>query len=182
MPEQFLHNLYAASITVGLDGSLLVSSTPERMKAWAAVFCFSAALSLAAWLLWRRRRHAGRLALAAFLATLLIPALIIPSIRNESIHASREAIIVESGAWFMPTRTVLKMTDIRNIREYDGGLLPGNLIGDPAIDWHVTWHDGESRILELNEFFNAHRMVVAYYYKDRGYWLERLEDRQRRGL
>lgn len=178
MLEHFLHKLYAASITIGADGSMLVSSTRERVLAWGAIFCVAAALTLVAWLKCRKS-GAGRVAVGAFLATLVIPVLVIPSIRNEYIHASRQAITVDSGAWFMPSRTVLRMSNIRNIRELDTrGLLPGNLIGDPAIDWHITWHDGESRVLELNEFFNAHRMVIAYYYKDRGYWLERLEDRE----
>lgn len=174
--EQFLHKLYAANITIGLDGSMLVSSTRERVLAWGAVFCISASVCLLTWLLWRKK-HSGRLATVMFLATLAIPVLIIPSVRNEYIHASRKAITVESGAWYRPSRVVLEMADVKSIRETDGkGLLPGNLIGDPDISWHITWHDGKSRVLELNEFFNAHRMVIAYYYKDRGYWLERLED------
>jgi hypothetical protein len=70
------------------------------------------------------------------------------------------------------------MTNVKNIRERDNtGLVPGNLIGDPNVSWHLTRLDGNSEILELNEFFNAHRMVVAYYYIDRGFWLERLEDK-----
>jgi hypothetical protein len=72
------------------------------------------------------------------------------------------------------------MSDIRNIREVDNeGLLPGNLIGDPNVSWHITRNNGMTDIMMLNEFFNAHRMVVAYYYIDRGFWLERLEDQNR---
>ena len=57
--------------------------------------------------------------------------------------------------------------------------MPSNLIGDSVIDWHVTRNNGSSEVLKLNDFFSAHRMVVAYYYKDRGMWLERMEDGQR---
>ena len=43
----------------------------------------------------------------------------------------------------------------------------------------MTRNNGSSEVLKLNDFFSAHRMVVAYYYKDRGMWLERMEDGQR---
>jgi hypothetical protein len=72
------------------------------------------------------------------------------------------------------------MANVRNIREIDNeAILPGNLIGDPSVSWQITRNDGEKDVMLLNEFFNAHRMVVAYYYIDRGFWLERLEDQNR---
>jgi hypothetical protein len=127
-------------------------------------------------LIWRKK-HVGKLAMGFFLVSLLIPVLIMPSVRKEYIHASPSAITIESGAWYRPSRMVVEMSNIKNIRETDvRGIIPSNLIGDPNVHWHVTWRDGRSTVLVLNEFFSAHRMVVAYYYKDRGYWLERLED------
>lgn len=162
-----------------MDGSMMVASSRERVLVWGSIFCLSSAISLFLWLLWRKKSH-GKLALTAFLTSLLIPVLIIPAVRNEYIHVSRTSITVESGKWYMPSRTVLNMTNIRNIREIDNeGFLPGNLIGDPDVSWHITRNDGEQDVVLLNEFFNAHRMVVAYYYIDRGFWLERLEDQNR---
>jgi hypothetical protein len=121
--------------------------------------------------------------MACFILTIIIPVMIIPSVRKEYIHVSRTALTVESGEWYMPSKTVFQMTNIKNIYETDSqGIIPGNLIGDPNIHWHITWVDGKSEIVELNEFFNAHRMVIAYYYKDRGYWLERLEDQVKPAL
>ena len=177
--ESLLHKFYAASISIGLDGSMMVASTKERVLIWGTIFCLSASISLMIWLIWRKK-HIGKIAIGGFLVTLIIPILIIPSVRNEYIHASQTAITVETGKWYMPSKTVLQMTNIKNIRETDAnGIIPGNLIGDPNINWHFTWDDGNSETIELNEFFNAHRMVIAYYYKDRGFWLERLEDRNR---
>ena len=119
----------------------------------------------------------GRLAMAVFVVTLSIPIMIMPSVSKEYIHVSPTAMTVESGEWFMPSKAVFQMANIRNIRETDSkGIIPGNLIGDPNVNWHITWQDGKSEVIVLNEFFNAHRMVIAYYYKDRGYKLERLED------
>lgn len=179
MLETLLHKFYAASISIGADGSMLVSSTRERVLIWGAIFCIAASLSLIGWLIWRRR-PLGIINLTGFAVTLLIPVLIIPSVRNEYIHASRDAITIESGKWYMPSRTVFEMRNILNIRESDTqGLLPSNLIGDPNVHWHITRHDGNNEVVVLNEFFNAHRMVLAYYYIDRGYWLERLEDQNR---
>lgn len=77
----------------------------------------------------------------------------------------------------MDSKTVLNFQDLENIKEQVDGFLPSNLIGDPKVSWHFLWKDGHRETLELNDFFNAHRMVVAYYIKDRGYKLERLEDR-----
>jgi hypothetical protein len=160
-----------------MDGSMLVASTRERVLVWGAFFCLSASLCLITWLLYRQK-HAGKAALACFVFTLMIPVLIIPSVRKEYIHVSPTVLTIESGEWYRPSRTILRMTNVKNIRERDNtGLVPGNLIGDPNVSWHLTRLDGNSEILELNEFFNAHRMVVAYYYIDRGFWLERLEDK-----
>lgn len=174
--ESLLHKFYAANISIGMDGSMLVSSTRERVLVWGMLFCLVAAAGLVTWLIYRKN-HLGKLGMGCFATSLVIPVLVMPSVRHEYIHASPRAITIETGAWYRSSRTILDMTDIKNIRETDAqGYLPSNLIGDPNVHWHVTWLDGKSAVLELNDFFNAHRMVVAYYYKDRGYWLERLED------
>jgi hypothetical protein len=174
--ESLLHKFYAASISIGLDGSMMVASTKVRVLLWGTIFCISASICLITWLL-MRKKYTGKFAIACFILTLVIPVMVIPSVRKEYIHVSPTAITVESGEWYMPSKTVSPMSNIKNIYEIDAaGIIPGNLIGDPNINWHFTWIDGNSEIVELNEFFNAHRMVIAYYYKDRGYWLERLED------
>ncbi len=177
MIETLLHKFYAASISIGMDGSLLVASTEERIWAWAALFCLTAATSLLIGLVcWKTR--AGKIAIGCFVLSLVLSVLIIPSVRNEYIHASPQAITIESGSWYRPSKTILEMANVKNIRESDAGsIIPANLIGDPNLTWQITRPDGRSEILELNDFFSAHRMVLAYYYKDRGFWLERLEDR-----
>lgn len=182
MIESLLHKFYAASISIDADGNMLVASTRERMLAWLAVFCIVALVSLIIWYIWRKQ-HRGRLAMGIFILTLAVSILTIPSVRHEYIHVSPHTLTIESGAWYRPSTTVLQMSNIRNIRETsENRFMPGNLIGDPGVDWHITWADGEARRFRLNDFFNAHRMVVAYYYKDRGFWLERLEDQTRTPL
>jgi len=176
--EPLLHKFYAASITIGIDGSMLVASTHERALSWLALFCFIAIMSLVIWYIWRKK-HLGKVAMVFFVITLITSILTIPSVRNEYIHVAPGALTIETGAWYRHSSIVLQMSNIKNIREsHDNNLLPGNLIGDPNVTWHITWQDGQSRIFNLNDFFNAHRMVVAYYYKDRGFWLERLEDQK----
>ena len=178
MPLTWLHKLYDASISVGLDGSMLVSSTRDRVLAWGLAFCILGALGLSGWLL-RRLRSGGRLGLGVFGAALIIPVFIMPSVRQEYIHVSRAGITVNTGAWYHPSRTVFPLNRGDRIRETRDGFLPGNLMGDPSVSWHVTRPDGEEEVLELNDFFTAHRMVVAYYIKDRGFVLQRLEDHAR---
>jgi hypothetical protein len=176
--ETLLHKFYAASISVGADGSMLVSSTRERVLAWGMAFCLLAAASLIAWLL-RRGRPAGRIALGVFGTSLLIPILIMPSVRHEYIRVTPSRITIDTGDWYRESRSVFPIGRQDRIREYRDGFLPGNLIGDPSVSWRVTRPDGGEDVLELNDFFAAHRMVVAYYIKDRGFMLERIEDRAR---
>jgi len=178
LPLPWLHKLYDASISVGVDGSMLVSSTRDRVLAWGLVFCILGALGLSGWLL-RRRHGGGRLGLGVFGAALIIPVFIMPSVRQEYIHVSRAGIIVNTGAWYHPSRVDFHLNRGDSIRETRDGFMPGNLMGDPSVSWHVTRPDGEEDVLELNDFFTAHRMVVAYYIKDRGFVLQRLEDRPR---
>lgn len=178
MLERWPHKFYDAHISVGLDGSMLVSSSDDRMLAWGLLFCLSAAFCLIVYLLLRRRRS-GRLALGGFGLTLLIPVFVMPSIGHEYIHVTPERLTIETGDWYRPSRTVVPLSRRDRILERSGGFLPSNLIGDPDVSWHFRRHDGRTEVLELNDFFNAHRMVVAYYIKDRGFYLQRLEDRAR---
>ena len=177
--QTLLHKFYEASISIGRDGSMLVASTDDRILAWALLLCIIMLFSLIVRLAWRNHIP-GRVGAAMLILTLIMTALILPSIKQEYIHVSRQALTIESGNWWGTSRRIIDMDDIRNIRESDPqGMLPSNLIGDPVIDWNLTRNDAREESIRLNDFFSAHRMVVAYYYKDRGYWLERLEDRNR---
>ncbi|OGT81524.1 MAG: hypothetical protein A3J35_06605 [Gammaproteobacteria bacterium RIFCSPLOWO2_02_FULL_52_10] len=177
MFDTFLHKFYDASISIGTDGTMLLVSTRDRFMIWAATFCFVAAICLGCFLLLKNNR-ARKACLLAFLGTLFIPLFIIPAVRQEYIHVSPQQITVEQGAWILESRTILLFQDLDNISEQVDGIMPSNLLGDPDVSWHFLWKDGRRETLELNDFFNAHRMVVAYYIKDRGYRFERLEDRE----
>lgn len=177
MPDNWLHKFYDASISVATDGSMLVSGTDDRVMAWGLLFCLSAALCLIVYLV-RREKRSGKLALGSFGLTLLIPVFIMPSVGNEYIHVNTEKITIDTGDWYRPSKSVIYIDRRDQIHERIGGFLPSNLIGDPDVNWHFHRHNGDQHILELNDFFNAHRMVVAYYIKDRGFRLQRLEEKQ----
>lgn len=176
MPDNWLHIFYDARISVAADGSMLVSSTDDRVMAWGLLFCLSAAVCLSVYLI-RRGRRSGKLALGTFGLTLLIPVFIMPSVRNEYIHVTTEKITIDTGDWYRTSESVIYIDRRDRIHEQVKGILPGNLIGDPNVNWHFWRHNGDHHILELNDFFNAHRMVVAYYIKDRGFRLQRLEEK-----
>jgi hypothetical protein len=176
MVNEFLHKFYEASVSIDTGGALLLVSTRDRFMIWAATFCLVAATCLIGFLIARQRR-VRRAALIAFCATLVIPVFIIPEVRREYIHVSPDRLTVVRSVWFRGSKIVLSFQNLDTISEHVDGIMPSNLLGDPDVNWHFLWKDGRSAVLELNDFFNAHRMVVAYYIKDRGYHVERLEDR-----
>lgn len=173
--ETLLHKFYAANISVALDGSMLVASTHERAMAWGMLFCFVAAICLVTILLFQKR-GVRTAALVLFLFTLTIPVFIIPAVKHEYIHVTPKLITIDSGAWYRDSKTVMTLEDLDHIREVENGIVPSNFIGDPDVEWHFFWRNGKSAVLDLNDFFNAHRMVVAIYIEDRGYLVERLEE------
>ena len=159
---------YAASISIGPDGGMLVASSRERMLAWGMVFCLTAAASLILWLLRIRRRWA----VSALLGSLLVPVLIMPSVRHEQIHVQRDRITVDTGTWYRQSRSTIDLSELRDIRQDEAQFQFAGMIVEPKAVWHVYRGDGSSERLELNGFFTAHRMVVAQYLRDRGHIVE----------
>lgn len=161
---------HEATITMTADGGLLLASARERLLAWGIAFCVLAAMSLALWL--------GRIArpwmVAAFLATLLIPVVVMPSLRHERIHVLPDRITVDSGTWIAPSRDIIDLTAMRHIRERDTQFRLAGYAVEPNAIWHVSRQDGSRDTLLLNDFFTAHRMVVAQYLRDRGRIVENL--------
>lgn len=178
MLVSLLHKFYGASISFGADGGMVLVSTRDRFMIWGATFCFLAAISLICFLVFKST-NARRASMVAFLSTLFIPVFVIPAVGSEYIRVSPKNLTVEQRNWFSDSRTVLNFRGLDKITEQVDGYLPSNLLGDPEVSWHFLWKDGRRETLKLNDFFNAHRMVVAYYIKDRGYRLKRLEDRNR---
>lgn len=175
MLESLLHKFYAASISIDSAGAMLVSSTRDRVMAWGMLFCLVAALFLICFLI-SRRSVLRKLSILALLCSLMIPILVIPSIKQEYIHVSEWQMTIDTGSWLPDSIKVIDFNNVYQIRERQDGILPGNLIGDPSIIWQITWKNGTQEDLELNDFFNAHRMVLAYYIRDHGHSMSRLED------
>jgi len=176
MFDSFLHKYYSATVSFAVDGTMVVASTRERVLIWGMTFCFAAAVCLAAYLIWRRR-NIRRVSLLLFTSTLVIPAIIMPAAGREYIEITPRALTIDTGAWIRDSRTVISFDGLVRIREERDGRLPGNLIGDPDVYWNLYWSNGRVTRLDLNAFCNAHRMVLAHYIRDRGYFFERLEDR-----
>jgi hypothetical protein len=164
MIELLFRPFYAATITMTADGGLLVASARERVLAWGIVFCLVAAAALTLWLF----RVSRRWSLAAFCCSLFIPAVIMPSLSLESIHVLPERITVTGGTWLAPERKVLDLTRLNHIREEETRFRVAGYYVEPNAIWHVHHQGGGSDTLILNDFFTAHRMVVAQYLRDRG--------------
>lgn len=165
MIQLLFGTFHAATLSVGSDGGLLLAGARERVLAWGIVFCVLAATTLALWLLNIRRRTA----LAAFLVSLLIPALVMPAVRKEHIYVLPERIVVDSGGWLLPSSTTIDLENIRQIREQGTQFSLGGYIVEPNALWHLDHRDGSTSQILLNDFFTAHRMVIAQYLRDRGH-------------
>jgi len=161
---------YEATITMTPDGGLLLASARERMLAWGIVFCVLAAVSLALWLF----RIARPWMIAVFFSTLLIPAVVMPSLRHERIHVLPDRITISSGFWIAPSRDVIDLSGLLHIRERDTQFELAGYAVEPNAVWQVARRDGSRDTLLLNDFFTAHRMVVAQYLRDRGRTVESL--------
>lgn len=164
MIELLFAPFHEATISMTADGGLLLASSRERMLAWGIVFCVLSAGALTLWLC----RVARPWSLGAFLAALLIPALIMPSLRHEQIHVLPDRITVSSGAWFAPSRKVIDLSQLLQIRERDVQFRLAGWTVEPNALWHIARRDGSRDTVLLNDFFTAHRMAVAQYLRDRG--------------
>ena len=178
MIDSLFRPFYAATITMGSDGGLLIASSRERVLAWGVVFCVIAATALICWLCRFRRTFALGVAGLA----LLIPIMVIPSVTREYIYVRKDSVTIDTGHWFMPSRSVIELAQLRRIRDVGHEYYLGNYFVEPNAVWHIDWRDGRRVELRLNGFFTAHRMVVAQYLRDRGMWVEPLilsrEDRR----
>jgi hypothetical protein len=172
--ENLTHKFYAASISIDPTGALLVTSTRDRFMAWATLFCFLAALTLIIFLIWRKPM-ARRCSVAVFVLSLIIPLYVIPTARNEFIRVSEIEMTIDSSNWLIDSKQVIKLSDLELLKETQSGFIPGNLMGDPDVLWHFSWKDGKKQTIALNDFFNAHRYVVAHYIRERGNIIEWLD-------
>jgi len=172
--EHILHKFYAATISVGLDGSMLVASNKDRIMVWGMIFCFVAAFSLVALLLWQKP-YLRKFALGTLIISLVIPVFVMPSAGKEYIHVSRDQITIDTGYWYMPSTTTIPLHSLELLRRESSDYRISNLIGDDYVTWHFERENGMVESLVLNDFFSAHSMTIAHYIRDRGYpvkWLQ----------
>ncbi len=170
-----LHKFYAAAISINVDGSMLVASTSERVLVWGMTFCFLAGVSLLSFLLFQKP-IARKASLVVFIVSLSIPIFIIPSVKHEYIHVSRDQITINAGQWYLPSITVVALDNLQKLSRDSSAYMISNFIGDSYVTWHFERYDGSVQILVLNDFFSAHSMVIAHYIRDRGYPVEWLNN------
>lgn len=174
MLNSVFHKYYAASITIGLDGTMLVASTKERILIWGVTFCLLATFSLTAFLICRNRRYRNT-ALFIFLSTLIIPVIIMPTARHESIHISRDQITIDNGSWVFPSTSVISFGQMTNVSRSIYPYKFSNLIGDDYVGWIFSRRNDTAQSIRLNAFFSAHSLTIAHYIRDRGYsvtWID----------
>ena len=162
--ESIPRYFYAATLSIEPDGGLLLASSRERLLAWGLTFCILALISFVLW----QFKIAKRTSRGTFFATLLIPLLIIPSLKHEQIHVTEDQISIQSGYWFYPTTDVIDLSGLDHIRQEVKLHALANLIGEEDIIWNIHRNDGNEEILDLNGFFNDHRKTVAVYLRDHG--------------
>jgi hypothetical protein len=169
----FLHKFYAASVSVALDGSMLVESTQDRILTWGITFFLIATLSLISFLV-LSKSLIRKASIAIFILSLSIPLFIIPSSSEEFIHVNRDQITIHTGSWQTPSTTVVALANLQRISRDSSNFRISNFIGDAYVTWHFERQDGSVQNLVLNDFFSAHSMTIAHYIRDRGYrvdWL-----------
>jgi hypothetical protein len=172
--ELILHKFYAASISIGLDGTMLVASTKDRLLVWGMAFCLIAALSLISFLIWRRP-DTRRISIVVFIMSLNIPVFIMPSAKHEHIHITRDQISIDTGKWYRPSTTIVALRGLQRLSRDSSDYMISNIIGDAYVTWHFERQDGSVQKLVLNDFFSAHSMTIAHYIRDRGYQVEWLQ-------
>ena len=174
MFDTFLHKFYSAQISIGLDGTMLVASSKERMLIWGMIFCFIAAASLVTFIICRPGLS-RQLSLLVLLFSFYIPLFIIPAANREYIHITREHMTIDSGKRIGSSLTVVSFRELNEISRNKNEHIITNLIGDNYVEWEFNRRNGSLQTLVLNDFFTAHILTIAHYIRDRWFrviWLE----------
>jgi len=162
--ESIPRYFYAATLSIDPDGGLLLASSRERILTWGLTFCIIALISFILWQL----KIAKRTSCGVFFATLLIPLLVIPSLKHEQIHVTGDQIFIRSGYWFYPITDIIDLSGLEHIRQEVKPFALAKLIGKEDIIWNIHHKDGQENVLDLNGFFTDHRKTVAVYLRDHG--------------
>jgi len=140
-----------------VDGVLQIESAPGRYIAWIAAFVILCPLS---WWCWRRR-FSGHLAPSVFLASFLIPLIVLPGIAVEKVHVSPTKLSVHTGFWFSPTVNEVSLANLESIAERSDSFRNQTF-------WYFRYNSGEQAVLDLPDLLKAHRAEVTNYLGSRG--------------
>ena len=148
--------LNAAKITSLADGGILLTSAPERIAAWSAIFLLVMPVALLLW----RRRIGGRYPPGAFIVSFFIPLFVLPGIAMESVRVTRAALAVRTGFWFAPTVKAFPLDGLRAVED--------------SVDrrskriWSFRYASGRSSRLHLPNLLEDNRPPVVAALKARG--------------
>jgi hypothetical protein len=141
--------LNAAKITALPDGGVLLTSAPERIAAWSAIFLVVMPVSLWLW----RRGIGGRYPPGAFIVSFFIPLFVVPGIAMESVRVTRSELAVRTGFWFAPTMKEFPLEGLSEIED--------------TVDrrskrvWFFRYASGRSSRLHLPNLLEANRPPVV---------------------
>ena len=152
----------AATASAQADGSLLIHSAPIRYVASILAFLIVAP---GLFFLWRKRVF-PQAALAFFIASFMIPTLIVPGFLIESVHVSPSRLTMSTGFWWSPTRKEILLDGLTSVRERRE-VIKEDRFSRTAIIWKFEFRDGRNVDLELWDMLHNKRTVVAQSVRDR---------------
>lgn len=153
----------SATITYTPDGTLTLHSAPGRYLVWALAFLLVMPIARYCW----RRGIGGHYAPGAFIASFIIPLLIVPGIAMESVRVTPAAIEVRTGFWFAPTRFRYELTGVSEVEEKQIRV-PQRRIPRRDRVWVLHYDTGRTVRLHLTDLLDANRTTVADYLRGHG--------------
>lgn len=148
----------SASVRELADGSLEIQNSPGNYVAWILAFVIVVPVS---WWCWRRRLG-GRWAPSVFIASFVIPLIVVPGMAMESILISPTALTIRTGFWFSPTITEVPLSGLVSFAERSEAV---SQRGVPRRDtfWHFRYQSGQQRRIDLPDLLDANRAQALEY-------------------
>jgi hypothetical protein len=134
-----------------------------RYIVWFAAFVVVAPT---AWYCWRKR-IAARVAAIVGITSLVVPAIVVPSLAVERVDITDREMILTTGFWFSPTRKSVSLQDVRVIEER---LKSVRQRAVDRKDWFWIFHYGTlaPKQVRLPDLLSSNRAPVLEFFRKRG--------------